>query len=363
MLLRRGKTKAILDASIDSALLAVEIYNKPRASFRSQAYITLMIIAWTRLFHAYFNNTIGEKYFYKDKKNKRYVIIDGERKAWELSECIKQHKTLKEPVKKNLEFFIKLRNKIEHRHIDAKEVDVSIFGECQSLLFNFENTLIEIFGDNYSINESLVYSLQFSHLRTKGQQAAGKSVLSKDTSEILAYISKFKQSITQEVYESQEYSIKLLNIPKIANNDRNVPAIEFVKWDTLDKEDKAVYEKLVALIKDKKVFIEGANVGKLKAGEVLKKVKESLPAIEFNQATHTAFWKAFAVRPPMNAENPFDTITEFCHYDEPHNDYLYNNDWVNFIVNSIQSGKLTIEVIHKAVKDKVKLEIKEYKIK
>lgn len=43
--LRKGKTKSILEGSIDSALLAVEVYNKPRTTFRSQAYIVLMIIA------------------------------------------------------------------------------------------------------------------------------------------------------------------------------------------------------------------------------------------------------------------------------------------------------------------------------
>ena len=59
MKLRKGKTKSILEGSIDAALLAVEVYNKPRTTFRSQAYIVLMIIAWTRLFHAYFNKTIG----------------------------------------------------------------------------------------------------------------------------------------------------------------------------------------------------------------------------------------------------------------------------------------------------------------
>jgi len=41
--LRKGRTKSLLESSIDSALLAVEIYNKPRTSFRSEAYISLMV--------------------------------------------------------------------------------------------------------------------------------------------------------------------------------------------------------------------------------------------------------------------------------------------------------------------------------
>ena len=60
MQLRAGKTKAILQSAIDVALLAVEVYNKPRTSFRSENYIILMIIAWTRLFHAYFRQNKGE---------------------------------------------------------------------------------------------------------------------------------------------------------------------------------------------------------------------------------------------------------------------------------------------------------------
>lgn len=65
--LRQGKAKTILESSINSAFTAVETYNRPRTSFRIENYIILMIIAWTKLFHAYFQATIGERYFYKEK--------------------------------------------------------------------------------------------------------------------------------------------------------------------------------------------------------------------------------------------------------------------------------------------------------
>jgi hypothetical protein len=363
MFLRKGKTKSILDSSIDSALLAVEVYNKPRVTFRSQAYITLMIIAWTRLFHAYFNHSIGDKYYYKEKGNlKRYELVDDEKKAWELSECIRQYRKLDEAVKVNLEFFIKLRNKIEHRHINAREVDVTIFGECQSLLFNYENTLVKLFGNSYSINESLVYSLQFSHLRTNGQQKSGKLVLSRDTSDILEYISKFKQSVSQKIFESQEFSIKLLNIPIISNNDRNVPAIEFVKWDSLDDNEKDIYQKLHALIKNKKVFIEAVNVNRLKPKSVVKKVNQLLPATKFNNTVHALFWKAFGIRPTKDSQNPYNTIKEYCFYDEPHNDYLYTNEWVKFIVNCFQVKNVTPDLLRIAIRNKTYLNVEDFRI-
>ena len=49
IVLRQGKAKNILENSINSALTAVETYNRPRVQFRIENYIILMIIAWTKL--------------------------------------------------------------------------------------------------------------------------------------------------------------------------------------------------------------------------------------------------------------------------------------------------------------------------
>ena len=48
------KVKQMLNKAIDSALLAVEVYNKPATKFKSGGFIVLMSIAWTSLFHAIF---------------------------------------------------------------------------------------------------------------------------------------------------------------------------------------------------------------------------------------------------------------------------------------------------------------------
>ena len=52
--------------------------------------------------------------------------------------------------------------------------DIMLFGECQSLLYNYENFIVELFGVDYSINTSLAYALQFSHLRGKEQLKSQK---------------------------------------------------------------------------------------------------------------------------------------------------------------------------------------------
>src|SRR3989344_3344104 len=84
------KCKELLEKAKESCLLAVDIYNKPRTSFRSGAYIVLMSIAYTSLFHSVFEKS-RIKYYYKIEKSKRYQRVDGEYKAWELGECVKEY--------------------------------------------------------------------------------------------------------------------------------------------------------------------------------------------------------------------------------------------------------------------------------
>jgi len=63
--------KQLLQKAKDSALLAVEFYNKPAVSFKSEGYITMMCIAWNSLFHAYFFKHRIKPYYRKSEKGKR----------------------------------------------------------------------------------------------------------------------------------------------------------------------------------------------------------------------------------------------------------------------------------------------------
>src|SRR5690606_23740197 len=350
-------------SDLDCALLAVEIYNRPRAKFRVETFITHMIMAWTRLFHAHFNHTINETYFYKEK-NGRYKIIDGDKKAWELKTCIKEYGKLSDPVKVNLDFFIKLRNKIEHRTIDKDEIGLSIFGECQSLLYNFEQELIKLFGSDYALNESLAYSLQFSRLRTSKQKEASKKLLSSEYKDISDFIKKYRDAIKDEIFASQEYSIKLIQIPKIANTNKNDLAIEFVNWNSISEDDRDKFDRISAIVKDKVIKVEGTNVGKLKPGAVLQEVNKNIQE-PINHSNHKHILSIFNVRPYKDFNDdfdPFETNTNYCHYDEVHNDYLYQESWVQFLTHIFSNNLITKEDAKKAFNNKESLNIEKYEI-
>ncbi len=128
---------------------------------------------------------------------------------------------------------------------------------CNLYYNNYENTLMGLFGEKFALNENLVYSLQFSILRKKEQEISNKKILTrgmKDMEEIRKYIKKYRNSLDDSVFNSQEYSIKLIQIPKISNTNRNDAAIEFVQWDKLSDEDKEKYQQQInAIIKEKVV--------------------------------------------------------------------------------------------------------------
>ena len=166
-------------------------------------------------------------------------------------------------------------------------------------------------------------------------------------------------SLDDEVFNSQEYSIKLISIPKINNTSRSDLAIEFVNWNNLSVEDRENYDRLQAIIKDKTVIKEDINPGKLKAGDIVSAVKEVLP--DFSHYDHKCLYQTYSIR-PLGAEkenDSFNTNTDYCHYDEAHDDYLFHESWRDLIINGIQNGVLTKDQWQNNFKRNSKLDISE----
>jgi hypothetical protein len=131
-------------------------------------------------------------------------------------------------------------------------------------------------------------------------------------------------------------------------------------WTQLSDEDRENYDKLTAIIKDKVIKKEAVNVDKLKPGEVIDKV-EDRTEIKLSHYDHKCFYTVFSIR-PIAADDlePFETNPKYCHYDEAHDDYVYQETWVDFLVNFIEDYEEPIETIKSSFKNDEKLEITEY---
>lgn len=335
----KGKSKipkaaiGLVEKARLSALEAVAAYNNPMSPFRSGSFIVHMHIAWNALLLAVFLKRDIKPYYF-DSETKKPEIIDGDYKTWDLSKCAKEYwKGGEYAAYKNLEFFVGLRNKIEHSLMP--ELDLDIFGECQALLVNFENTITREFGDKYALIETLSMSLQFSRLRDQNQTNAVRKLHQSLTPEIKKYIDKFRSGLSDDIFSDMEYSFKVFLIPNVGNHrSKDSLAVEFVNYDTLEPEDADKYKRLVTLIRDRKVPV--ANLDMMRAGEVARRVAAAIKPRKFTaSAHHVRCWKHYGVRPLKGSKNPIDCKTKYCCYDDAHQDYVYTPAWVEFLIKEL----------------------------
>ena len=330
--------KLCLQKAHDSALLAVETYNKPAIKFKSGGYVVLMIIAWTSLFHGiFFRDKI--KPYHRKRNSNRFLRRDGDYLYWELSHCLKEYyKTdVENPIRKNLEFFIPLRNLIEHKSLP--ELDPNLFAECQAMLLNFDRLMEEEFGTKYCLRESLSFSLQLY----QSSDNYGAAVKTKSAKKAHSFITKYRSSLSMDILESGQYSFKAFLVQVANHNSQEALPIQFVRYDKLSDEEKEKVKRVAALVKFKEVPVYNADL--LKPKDVIAKVQENLgnPKIEkngmqkdkVNNHLHTQAWKCYGVRPPTKAKDPEETEKKYCIYDSLNDAYGYTDKWVELLSDKL----------------------------
>ena len=295
-------------------------------------------MAWQAFFHAYYYKRNRKPWYQsrtsKHRKGVRYERVDGEPKHWDLSKCLAEFfRDRQPPERKNLEFLLGLRNKIEHR--DLPQLDQILYGECQAALMNLEDYLIREFGDRYGLEESLSLSLQFSRTRPPEQKRA-IGALAGGARTVMDYIERFQGGLNDQILNDHGYSYRVFLVPKVANRENAADtAVEFLHIDEADEEQKARLKRLNVLIKDKHIPI--ANLDIKKPSEVVDTVSGALPLV-FNMHHHTMAWKHFQVRPVSKSNKPERTNQFYCVYDNAHKDYLYTKAWIDKFVALVRRG-------------------------
>jgi hypothetical protein len=293
--------KQLLQKAKDSAILAIEFYNKPAVRFKSEGFITMMIIAWTSLFHAYYIKQKKKPFYRKSgsgaKKPHFEIIIeklpDGrvikEKKWWDLSKCIQEFYggDSANPVRVNLQFFIPLRNMIEHRYLP--ELDIQIFGECQALLLNFDNFIEKHFGTRHSLKSFLSFSLQIANSPQNIIEATKSELKKKGVTNIVDYIKNFRSSLTTDVFESPEYSFKAVLIQVKNHESKDALPIRFINYDKLtDEQKQSLNVAGIVLIKEKSVAVEATEFlkDKLSYDDLCDELRKAIPKVKINSDFH-----------------------------------------------------------------------------
>ena len=310
--------KDSLEKSKAAALAAVDSYNRPGPRFRTAQYLVMIVIAWTALFHAIFYKRGFRPWYPKrpgTRQGIRYLKVDGETKHWELDECLRQYYGGDHPSeRKNLEFLIGLRNKIEHRHLP--QLDASLYGECQAALLNLEVLLVQEFGPQHALVEQLAVSLQFSQAVPEEKKRAARELARHSGGSVVEYIEKFRGRLPSTVLNSMKYSFNVFLVPRVAGRKNAAEAaIQFVRVDETSQEELERLSKLNVLIREKHIPI--ANLDLMKPAQVVKKVSARIP-YRFSITNHVEAWRYYKVRPPQNDNKPHLTKGQYCVYDAAH---------------------------------------------
>lgn len=254
----------LVKKSREAMLAAVQVYNNPQITFKSETFITLSVISWTYLMHAYYRqNKIDYRYYTQNGKKKVYdKTKKGAYKYWELERCLNDKRCpLDTGTKLNLLFLIGIRHEIEHQM--TNRIDDCISAKLQACCINYAQYLCEFFGERYDVREQLALSLQFAPISPEQTQTLKDNP--KLSANVKNFISSFESEMTQEQATNPHYAYRLFFVPKSANHigqaDRviefipaNSPAAQNLNHEyTLVKEtEKAKYlpGAIVQLMKD-----------------------------------------------------------------------------------------------------------------
>ncbi len=345
---RRPGYADVVRAAKDEALLAVDLFNRVQAPRTLESFIVHMCIAWLYLFHASCQRDDVD-YRYIDSNGNPMLNQDGSPKLWELAKCV-QHFIIdaKDPVRNNIEFFIGLRNTIEHR-FKAKEFEalrVIIESKAHAFVRNFEERLIENFGRKESLGQALRFPIFLSTFSDDALETV-KRAYARLGAPVRHYIERFRANIGDDVASSSAYDFRVRLVPKTTAAASADVAVEFVRVESLTADEREKLEGRFIAIRDRHVDVVSKD--KIKPGQVVNEVRKSLPW--FNQYHHQAAARHFKVHPQSGSDKPENTDPRYCVYDEPFRAYVYTKAWAQKLVREFETANAYATIIGKPPKD------------
>ena len=338
---RPQRWELLLRASQQEALLAVSLFNDPGRERALEGFIIHMHIAWTYAFQSKWLRAGKNYHVLLSERPKRYKYVNDERMSQSLEWFIKQEFGDGSAARANSEFFIKLRNKIEHRHTGADEaLRTVINGECHAMLINYEEFITGFAGTKHSLAHRLhfpVFIGGFTHQGKKDLYKLTKTL----PSDLRKFLAEYDADLDDAVSRDPRYCMRLTVLLESGNRKGDL-SLQFVNQADLDPDKQKAAEKVAAaggyvITKTKTQVV--TNADKFKPGQVAKRVEASIP-YQFNASHQMAkFWRKHNVRPAAGDPNPQRTKSEWCVYDSVHDDYLYTEACVTWLIKQCATEK------------------------
>lgn len=310
----------LVEKSREAALSAVQIYNNPTTTFKTESFVVLFIIAWVYLLHAHYRKKkIDYCYYTVENGRKKYERIEGAYKYWDLSKCITMSECpLDAHTVNNLKFIIGLRNQVEHRK--AAGLDSYFSARYQACALNYNHYLKTLHGEKYGLDKKLALSLQFAELDyNQSQVLRDKENLIPP--HIKTYLADFDNQLTEEEIKSERFAYRLLFTKVTAKRKGQADrVIEFLSPD----------DPLAKNIEKKYWVKEDREKPKFSPSQVIKEI-QGRGFQTFKMHQHTTFWKTYDGKNP-NKGFGSRVVTTW---------YWYQN-WIDFINEKLTKGEFNI---------------------
>lgn len=273
----------LIKKSREAMLAAVQIYNNPAITFKAESYITLCIISWTYLMHAFYRSkNIDYKFYKMTGTRKKYDKTKyGAYKSWDLETCLnKKECPLDSATKVNLKFLIGLRHEIEHQM--TTKIDEIVSAKTHAAAINFNYYIKNLFGNKYGIDDDLALCIQFSKIEPSNKiKELNKMKGLSDN--IRNYILEFENTLNEELLKDTRYSYRVMYVQLNANRVGQADAvIEFIKLTP--EQEKLLTDQILVKETEKKKYLPG---------QVVKKMQEE-GYKTFKMHQHTMCWKELA---------------------------------------------------------------------
>lgn len=276
----RSVSDELVHKSREAALAAVQIFNNPQITFKSEMFIVLMNIAWTYMLHGYYRkHNIEYRYFEQRGRNRRFHrTTKGTYKYWELERCLNETRCpVDRDAANNLRFLIGVRHEIEHQM--TTRIDSSFSAKFQACCLNYNENIKKFFGAEQAIDKHLSFSLQFSSItRDHVSQLQAAPAL---PHHIKSYVEGFEAGLTEEEFNSPKFAYRVLFVAKTANRKGQADeVIEFVKADT----------ELARKVNQKYAIIKETERRKLRPKSIVDTMKNE-GFLKFSMHHHTILWQ------------------------------------------------------------------------
>lgn len=339
-----------LQHSRRSCMAALRIWNDPTEQFRTAGFSLLFTTAWNALAIAMLQKANRE--WRKLAKDGSLRLFDGLAQAQDTKDLVKLALPgdNKKGVRENIRFWLDLRNEVAHRYLPT--LDVSVIPYAQAGLLNFERTLTDEFGDEYSIGGALSVPLQLSGFRDPGVLSSRRALQAGLPLDVQAVLSRVEQA-TPELLNDETFMMRIAFIPVVPASGRSPDAIAyFVRPGEVPSELEEVLARYVILPK-----VARGPRPSLGAKHVVEEVRRRLP-FKFNTGDHAEVGRRLGVR-SERGEDDRTHDRQYAEWFTAVKVYLYSQRWIDRIVHELAdperfqelTGKPPVQVPPAAVTD------------